>query len=128
MDYLGEPIIIYQPSFNAHCRIDEAHANQILKAIGNIKENKEGQMVDSGILKDYYFQNLTFLNEKGNSVRNIHFFPDFITIHTLSGNVIPPKVEVSDYNPVLKDISKITIVGIPTHYRPTFINLLVDSL
>lgn len=128
VDYLGEPIVVYQPSFNAHCRIGEEHTKHFLNAIGHVTENESGEMLGSGILKEYYFAHLAVLDENGNYVRNSHFHTEFLTTVSTLGNVIPPKVEVSDYNPIVKDVSKITIVGIPTDYRRTFINLLKEKL
>lgn len=122
------PTVAFDAAYKAECRLPADCVAFLSDLMGAVTENADGQMVGSGILADYYFGHLTQLSEDGVHVRNQDFFPEFLTLLTPKGNVLPPTFDLRDFNSDIGDAAMVSITGIPSAYRPTLIHSIATAL
>lgn len=120
--------ITFDEDYKAECRLKASCVAILSDLIGKVTENETGQISGSGILADYYFNQLTQLDADGFHVRNPDFFPEFLTQLSAGGNVLPPTFDLRDFNSDIGDVSMLSITGLPSAYRPAIIHSIAAQL
>jgi hypothetical protein len=120
--------VAFDANYGAECRLKDNCVAFLSNLIGGVAENIDGLMSGSGILADYYFGHLTQLSADGLHVRNQDFFPEFLTMLSPKGNVLPPTFDLRDFNANTGDASMMSITGLPSAYRPTLIRAIAAQL
>lgn len=123
-----EPAIEYDTDYGANRRLSAEMVRRLLDVIGGVSEFEGGLLKATGIIGDYYTQILTRKNEHGLFIRREEFCPSFKTQTTLEGNVSPPLVQIREYNTHKEDAAMLSIVGIPSSFRPILIQMIADQL
>lgn len=124
----SDPEIKFDATYGSNCRLDPYTTAFFLLILGEVKETSEGQMTFSGIVGQYYTQNLTLQDEQGLYKRNNDFYPEFKTQMSSYGNVIPPQVQCRDFNPDTQDSAMISIGGVPSGFRAVLIKTILEAL
>jgi hypothetical protein len=123
-----EPTVAIDADYGTECHLKANCVALLSNLIGGVAENINGLMLGSGILADYYFDHLTRLSADGLRMRNQDFFPEFMTIQSLKGNVLPPTFDLRNFNSNTGDVTMMSITGLPSAYRPILIHDIAAQL